>query len=132
MSTLILALNAGYLKGFPGLTANRVRRHINVSVKSKHGHMDQVPQGIPSTKPATAASPIVLPAGCVDTNMDAAPQEPTNKCTHHLFMTVRKVTGSISSDQSGRFPVTSNRSYTYVTLFYVYDPNYIKSVPIKN
>jgi hypothetical protein len=60
--TLILALNTGYLKGFPGLTANRVRRHINVSIESKHGHMDQVRQGIRSTKPATTASLIVLPA----------------------------------------------------------------------
>ncbi len=78
MSTLILALNAGYLKRFLGLTANRVRRHINVSIESKRCHMDQVRQGIQSTKPATAASPIVLPANCVNTNMNAAPQEPTN------------------------------------------------------
>ncbi len=46
VSTLILALNAGYLKGFPGLTADRVRRHINVSIKFERGHMDQVRQGI--------------------------------------------------------------------------------------
>jgi hypothetical protein len=64
--------------------------------------------------------------------MDTAPQEPTNKCTHHLFMTVHKVTGSVSSNQSGCFPVTSNCGNAYISLFYVYDPNYIKSVPIKN
>jgi hypothetical protein len=94
--------------------------------------MDQVRQGIRSTKPAAATSPIVLPANLVNTNMDAAPQEPTNECTHHVFMTVHEVTGSISSDQSGRFPITSNRGNGYVALFYVYNPNYIKSVPIKN
>ena len=94
--------------------------------------MDQVRQGIRSTKPATATSPIVLQANLVDTNMDAAPQEPTNKYTHHVFMTSRKGTGSVSSNQSGRFPVTSNRGNAYFALFYVYDPNYIKSVPIKN
>jgi hypothetical protein len=42
VSTLILTLNAGYLKGFPGLTADRVHRHIDDSVESKRGHMDQV------------------------------------------------------------------------------------------
>ncbi len=42
MLTLILALNAGYLKGFPGLTADRVCQHIDVSVESERGHMDQV------------------------------------------------------------------------------------------
>jgi hypothetical protein len=119
MLTLILALNAGYLKGFPGLTADRVPCHINVSIKSKHGYMDQIRQGIQSTKPAAAASPIVLPANCVNTNMDTAQQEPTNKRTQHVFMTICKVTGSISSNQSGRFPITSNRINAYVTLFYV-------------
>ncbi len=63
--------------------------------------------------------------------MDAAPQEPTNKHTHHVFMTICKVTGSVSSSQSGCFPVTSNCGNAYVALFYVYNPNYIKSVPIK-
>jgi hypothetical protein len=96
MLTLILALNAGYLNGFPGLTANRVCRHNNVSIDSKRGHMDQVQQGIQSTKPAATASQIVLPANCVDTNMDTAPQQPTIKCTHHVFIPIRKVTGSIS------------------------------------
>jgi hypothetical protein len=46
VSTLILALNAGYLKGFPGLIANRVCRHINASIESKWGYMDQIRQGI--------------------------------------------------------------------------------------
>jgi hypothetical protein len=64
--------------------------------------------------------------------MDAAPQEPTNKRIHHVFMTIHEVTSSISSNQSGCFPVTSNRGNVYVALFYVYSPNYIKSVPIKN
>jgi hypothetical protein len=64
--------------------------------------------------------------------MDAAPQEPTKERTHNVFMTVRKVTGSVSSDQSRCFPVTSNRGNAYVALFYVYGPNYIKFVPIKN
>jgi hypothetical protein len=94
--------------------------------------MDQVRQGVRSTKPATATSPIFLQANLVNTNMDAAPQEPTNKCTHHVFMTICKVTGSVSRDQSGRFRVTSNHSNAYVALFYVYNPNYIKSIPIKN
>ncbi len=114
-----LALNAGYLKGFLGLTANRVHCHINVSIKSEWGHMDQVRQGIRSTKPAAATSPIVLLADCININMDAAPQEPTNKCTHHLFMTIREVTGSISTNQSGCFLVTSNHGNGYISLFYV-------------
>jgi hypothetical protein len=117
--TLILALNTGYLKGFLGLTADRVCQHIDVSVESECGHMDQVRQGIRSTKPSAATIPIVLQADLIDTIMDAAPQEPTKEWTHHVFMTVCKVTGSISSNQSGCFPVMSNRGNAYIALFYV-------------
>jgi hypothetical protein len=38
--TLIKAIKAGYLQGWPSLTAERVRRHIDVSVESKQGHMN--------------------------------------------------------------------------------------------
>ncbi len=34
-STLILAIKAGYLKRLPGLTADHVHRHIDVSVASE-------------------------------------------------------------------------------------------------
>ena len=131
-STLVLAIKAGYLKGFPGLTVDRVRRHINVDVASERGHMDQVRQGQRSTKPAASSIPIVLPRNRVDSNMDPQPQQPSNERTQHVFLTVHDVTGSIASDQTGRFPVMSNRGNSYVALFYVFDPNYIKSVPIRN
>jgi hypothetical protein len=64
--------------------------------------------------------------------MNNVPQEPANICTHHIFMTVHVVTGQVSSDNTGRFPVTSNRGNAYVDLFYIYNANAIWSVPIKN
>ncbi len=131
-STLILAIKAGYLKGFPGLTVNRVRRHIDVDVASERGHMDQVWQGQRSTKRASASIPVVLPHNRVDSNMDTPPQQPSNERTQHVFVTVNDFTGGIASDQTGRFPVTSNRGNAYLALFYIFDPNYIKSVPIRN
>jgi hypothetical protein len=131
-STLILAIKAGYLKGFPGLTAARVRCHIDVNVASKRGHMDQVRQGQRSTKLAATAIPIVLPPNRADSNMDPQPQQPSNKRTHHVFLMVHGVTGSIASNQMGRIPVSSTRGNAYVALFYIFDPNYIKSVPIRN
>jgi hypothetical protein len=79
VSTLILALNAGYLKGFPGLTTDRVRCHINVSSESKRGHMDQVRQGQCSTQLMTAMTPIVRPPDHADTNTDLPQQEPTQR-----------------------------------------------------
>jgi hypothetical protein len=35
VSTLIKAIKMGYLQGWPGLTVNHVRQHIDISVESK-------------------------------------------------------------------------------------------------
>ncbi len=131
-STLLLTIKAGYLKGFPGLTADRVRCHIDVNVASERGHMDQVRQGQRSTHHALSSIPIVLPHHRVDSNMDTPPQQPSNERTQHVFLSVHDFTGDIASDQTGCFPVTSNRGNAYLALFYIFDPNYIKSVPIRN
>ena len=40
--------------------------------------------------------------------------------------------GFICSDQTGMFPRISNRGMKYVCIFYIYDSNYIKSVPLKS
>jgi hypothetical protein len=45
---LVAAINNGYLKGFPGLTAQCVNRHIPIKDATKKGHMDQVQQGLQS------------------------------------------------------------------------------------
>jgi hypothetical protein len=76
-------------------------------------------------QPTAATTPVVLLFNRVDSNMDKAPQEPANICTHHIFMTVHVVTGRISSDNSGHFPVTSNRGNAYVALFYINNANAI-------
>jgi hypothetical protein len=47
-------------------------------------------------------------------------------------MTVNVVTGRISSNNTGHFPVTSNQGNAYIAIFYIYDANAIWSVPIKN
>ena len=60
-----------------------------------------------------------------------APQEPHNARTHIIFMHAHAINGATSSDQTGRFPITSNRGSTYVVVFYVFNANYICSVPIK-
>ena len=38
----------------------------------------------------------------------------------------------IASDQTGAFPCTSNRGNNCICVFYVFDPNFIKVVPIKS
>jgi hypothetical protein len=51
VSTLTNAINKGYLKGFPGLTAQCVCWHIQINDATKKGHMDQTHQGQCSMQP---------------------------------------------------------------------------------
>ena len=45
---------------------------------------------------------------------------------------VHAIAGIISSNQTGKFSITSNRGNAYVVVFYVYNANYICSIPIKS
>jgi len=73
-----------------------------------------------------------MPGLHIDDHMTNAPQAPLNVCTNHVFMQIHAIDGVISSDQTGRFPITSNRGNAYVVVFYIYDANYIRTVPIKS
>jgi hypothetical protein len=59
-------------------------------------------------------------------------QEPRNEKTRIIYMSTMKAEGLIASDQTGMFPRTSNRGNKYICIFYVYDSNFIKGVPIKS
>jgi hypothetical protein len=47
-------------------------------------------------------------------------------------MAICKIKGNLLTNQTGRFPITSNHGHAYVVVFYIYDTNAICSVPIKN
>ena len=133
-SSLLQAIDRGYFRGWRGLTSQRVRRHITGSPESAMGHMDQIRQGTRSTQPRTPTNAAIptMPGLHIDDHMADAPQTPLNVRTNHVFMQVHAIDGVISSDQTGRFPITSNRGNAYVVVFYIYDANYICSIPIKN
>ena len=47
--TLVAAIKRGYLKGFKGLTAERVNTHIGVEYAMEVGHMRALPKSVRST-----------------------------------------------------------------------------------
>jgi len=98
------------------------------------GHLDQVWQGTRSTQPQTPTSTTIptMPNLHTDDHIAKAPQAPLNARTNHVFMQVHAIDGVIFSNQTGRFPITSNRGKAYIVVFYVYDANYIHSIPIKS
>ena len=121
-STWCKAITAGYFKGWPGLTTTCVRRFVKVLEETEMGHMDQNRKGTRSTNPVPIET---------DT-MEEVPQLPNNNHSHHVYMTITNLDGKLYSDQTGRFPITSNRGNCSVVIFYAVDGNYIKVYPIKS
>ena len=122
-STWCKAIDAGYFRGWPSLTSARVRKFIKVVPETEKGHMDQRKVGIRSTSKPKKAEP---------DSMTTVPQAPNNDKTHEVYMSISEMEGKLFSDQTGRFPITSNRGNCYVIIFYAADGNFIKSYPIKS
>jgi hypothetical protein len=57
--------------------------------------------------------------------MEDVPQEPHNTCTHFVFMAIYEINGNLFTNQTGHFPITSNRGHTYAVVFYIFDANTI-------
>ncbi len=49
-----------------------------------------------------------------------------------VFMVIHDITGQVFTNQTGCFPITSNHGHVYLVIFYIYNANFIASVPIKN
>jgi hypothetical protein len=130
-STLTKAINRGYLKGWRRLTSQRTHRHISVSTESEMGHMGQQRQGVQSMQPTPTTVPLQVP-NIFDDPMEDVPQEPHNAHTHSVFMAIYEINGNLFTNQTGRFPITSNHGHAYVLVFYIFNANAIQSVPIKN
>jgi len=124
-STITWAIGKGYLRGCPGLTTKRVNKYIKVEAATEKGHLRQVKQGTRSTK--VKKEEVVKEESTI-----IPPQEPNNEKTHEVFFTAEEGEGLLYSDQTGAFPIKSNRGNKYLAIFYAYDPNSILSVPIKS
>ena len=139
-STLIGAAKAGYLKGFPEFTQERISKFIKIEEATEAGHLRKTPASTRSTttqskrgRPPTAKETHVeeRQAAMIDA-MTVPKQEPSNKKNNLVYMTVTLADGWIASDQTGAFPRVSNRGHKYISVFYVYGANFVKGVPVKS
>ena len=124
-STWCKVIDAGYFKGWPGLTSKRVQRFIKIVDETETGHMNQRRAGIRSTcvPPDTEPEP---------DSMELVPQTLHNDHINHIYMTTEDIEEKLYSDQTVHFPITSNRGNSVVVIFFCADGNYIKSYPIKS
>jgi hypothetical protein len=131
-STLIKAINKGYLKGFPA-SSKQVSWHITINNATVKGHMDQTCQGQRSTSHSFNCNPsLTISINTHDDDDDILPVHIAERSANLVFMAIHDITRAVFTNQTGRFPITSNRGHAYLIISYIYDANFIASVPIKN
>ena len=113
-STWIKAIRHGYFMGWPGLTASRVNRYLPPSEETALGHLKLNRQGTRSTSKGVSR--------------EVGQRRKVMVC----HMPTTELTGTIGTDQTGRFPVTSDRNHKYIFIMFDEDINYIHAVPIKS
>jgi hypothetical protein len=91
--------------------------------------MDQTRQGQCSTQPNPLST---SDATNLLDNDNILPDHIDEGLTNLVFMVIQDITGLVFSNQTSRFLITSNRGHAYLNIFYIYDANFIASVPIKN
>lgn len=127
LSTLEKALQCGYVRNFPGLTAKMLQRHPPHSVATAKGHLDQVCQNLRSTR---VAPKDLLPPDFDD--IFPTQEAPTSTCYVTTIALPTAPTGKYYTDQTRCFPCTSSSGNNYVLLAYHYDANCILAEPISN
>ncbi|KAL7486330.1 hypothetical protein ACHAW6_011923 [Cyclotella cf. meneghiniana] len=105
------------------LTSEHVRCFIKRLEYDLMGYLDQRRQGTRSTKSSSATTtpdPIKEPQ-----------QLSLNDKTNMVFINMVDIQGQLT-DQTGPFPIASNRGNNYVVIFYTVYANHIKSYPIQS
>eukprot|EP00978_Attheya_sp_CCMP212_P003484 scaffold7201_cov51-Attheya_sp.AAC.1 len=114
----------GYFRSWPGHhMVENVQKHLPKSEATIKGHLDHIRENIRSTK-----DPI---NDIKDENNDIPSQEPSNEQTNMMFLAIKE-TNKVYTDQTGRFPVRSNRGNQCFLVLYCYGANAILTEPIKN
>ena len=103
-STLLRALNAGYLNSFRRLTARLLPLHPPQSIATAKGHLNQHRQGLESTADHPS-SPLV-----------ASPPDPVDS-PHTVYVKTILASDTSHSDLTGRFPIqsTSGQQYLFIS-----------------
>ena len=81
------------------------------------GHLQQTPQHVLSTQPTTSNN--------IHPSHSASPN-------HNVTSIIFDPTQTSSSDQTGKFPITSSRGNKYIMIFYHHDTNCILAEPMKS
>ena len=116
-STWIQAITDGNFATWPGLTSDDVCKHLPKSNATVKGHLNQQRKNVRSTQLQVSEPDPKSEKLIIDPNL--------NTKTHQVYAATIEVTGQISTNLTGRFPVTSSCGNKYLLVMYDYDSNSI-------
>ena len=123
-STWLRAIRKNHFITWPGINGKDVAKHLQSTVYTAKGHLDRKRKNIKSSTKKN----IELD----EHNEDIAP--PPESKTEEVFIAFLSAdtTGTVYTDLTGKFPVTSRSGNKYILLLYHYDSNAIIFRPMKN
>jgi hypothetical protein len=117
-SAMLQAVKDGHLITWPGLTEEAINKHLKLTPAMAMVHMNQRRQNIRSTSKAP---------------IEKQPAPDTDLGTKtHLVYTVAVDQGKLYTDLTGKFPVRSRKGNSYGMVYFVYDCNNVKVIPMKS
>ena len=126
-STLLSAIKKGFLKSFPGLDEELIKKHLPKSIESSMGHLNQSRQNTQST----SVSPVEVKIEEHDDDF-ILPVGPGK--TNEIMAAVHDIShrdGAAFGDLAGRYPIPSSKGNNYILVIYSYDSNAILAEPMK-
>lgn len=117
----INAIKNGHYSTWPGITVESVNRHFPELVETQKGHMKKQLQTVRSTKQKLIVDEV------------SEESELTRSITkQNILVKVINASEMVYTDQTGWFPVQSNKGITLLMVYYDIDANYIDAEPIRN
>ena len=125
--TFVASVRAGNYVTWPGLTTTLISKHFPDSDKTQKGHMKGQRKGVRSTKVKPEIEIKIEPG-----TEDAPPKLVVIKKLNDIFIKIYELSEMIHTNQTGAFPVTSQRGYRYIMVGIHVDANYIFCETMKN
>jgi hypothetical protein len=122
ISEWIDCINKNWFKSWPGLSADRVRKHCDKKEKTTLGNQKMVKKNIRTSNPI------------VDLKVRRERIE-LKKKIHDIgtfLIDDNELKNLIAMDLPGRYPIISARGHKYIMVMFDYDTNYINAIPIKS
>ena len=116
--TWLQAIKNGFFSTWHGVNFKNVNKHLTLTTATAKGHMRQQPQHYRSTK--------ILHNDIRSIDMTATSKARTNV----IYIKQVSLTGLLCTDQTGAFPVTSNKGNRYMMVAHHFDTNAILVRPL--